>query len=206
MAGGWGTWRRSKLGSLSCQRSGEEAVRKRLRELAAVRRRFGYRRLLVLMRREGLVMNHKKFRLYREERLQVRRRGGRKGAADWNDQSRRGRSSGTTLCPPSRPRTRPSRVSTPACATNSSMRHCLPRSRRFEPCWPPGNTTTTTPAAPWATSHWPVCRLTSARERHGHLSPLNALSFLPSGTISVRALSQRRFGFPEEFSRSTPLI
>src|SRR6516164_10295106 len=33
------------------------------------------------MRREGLVMNHKKFRrLYREERLQVRRRGGSKRA------------------------------------------------------------------------------------------------------------------------------
>ena len=72
MAGVWGTWRGSKLGSLSCQRSGDEAVRKRLRELAAVRRRFGYRRLLVLIHREGLVMNHKKFRLYREERLQVR--------------------------------------------------------------------------------------------------------------------------------------
>src|SRR6185436_12358101 len=39
------------------------------------------RRLHVLMRREGSVMNHKKFRrLYREERLQVRRRGGRKRA------------------------------------------------------------------------------------------------------------------------------
>jgi putative transposase len=62
-------------------RPGDVAVRKRLRELAAVRRRFGYRRLLVLMRREGLVMNHKKFRrIYREERLQVRRRGGRKRA------------------------------------------------------------------------------------------------------------------------------
>jgi putative transposase len=62
-------------------RPDDAAVRARLRELAAVRRRFGYRRLLVLMRREGLVMNHKKFRrLYREERLQVRRRGGRKRA------------------------------------------------------------------------------------------------------------------------------
>ena len=57
-------------------------VRARLRELAAIRRRFGYRRLLVLMRREGLVMNHKKFRrLYREERLQVRRRSGRRKRA-----------------------------------------------------------------------------------------------------------------------------
>jgi hypothetical protein len=51
----------------------------RLRELVAIRRRLGYRRLLVLIRREaeGLVMNHKKFRrFYRDERLQVRRRGG----------------------------------------------------------------------------------------------------------------------------------
>jgi putative transposase len=62
-------------------RPDDVAVRARIRELAAIRRRFGYRRLLVLMRREGLVMNHKKFRrLYREERLQVRRRGGRKRA------------------------------------------------------------------------------------------------------------------------------
>jgi len=63
------------------ERPDDAAARSRLRELAAIRRRFGYRRLLVLMRREGLVMNHKKFRrLYREERLQVRRRGGRKRA------------------------------------------------------------------------------------------------------------------------------
>ena len=63
------------------RRPDEAACRARLRELAAVRRRFGYRRLHVLMRREGLVMNHKKFRrLYREERLQVRRRCGHKRA------------------------------------------------------------------------------------------------------------------------------
>jgi putative transposase len=60
------------------QRPEDAAVRARLRELAAIRRRFGYRRLFVLMRREGLTMNHKKLRpLYRDERLQVRRRGGR---------------------------------------------------------------------------------------------------------------------------------
>jgi hypothetical protein len=46
--------------------------RLRLRELAAVRRRFGYRRLHVLMQREGFVLNHKKLRrLYREEQLQA---------------------------------------------------------------------------------------------------------------------------------------
>ena len=59
----------------------DAAVRARLRELAAVRRRFGYRRLHILLAREGITMNHKKLRrLYREERLQVRRRGGRKRA------------------------------------------------------------------------------------------------------------------------------
>ena len=62
----------------SC-RPGDEAVRTRLRELAAVRRRFGWRRLQVLLSREGVHMNHKKLRrLYTEERLQVRRRIGRK--------------------------------------------------------------------------------------------------------------------------------
>jgi len=49
--------------------------------LAHERRRFGYRRLHVLLRREGFRVNHKRlFRLYREERLMVRRRGGRKRA------------------------------------------------------------------------------------------------------------------------------
>jgi putative transposase len=63
------------------RRSDDGAIRRRLRELAAVRRRFGWRRLQVLLRREGLVVNHKKLRrLYGEERLQVRRRGGRKRA------------------------------------------------------------------------------------------------------------------------------
>jgi putative transposase len=62
-------------------RPDDAGLRARLRELAAVRRRFGYRRLLLLLRREGVRVNHKKLRrLYREERLQVRRRGGRKRA------------------------------------------------------------------------------------------------------------------------------
>jgi len=57
------------------------ALRARLRSLAAERRRFGYRRLGLLLAREGLRPNHKKLcRLYREERLQVRHRGGRKRA------------------------------------------------------------------------------------------------------------------------------
>jgi putative transposase len=56
-------------------------LRARLRELAAERRRFGYRRLAILLQRDGLEANHKKvFRLYREEGLAVRRRRGRKRA------------------------------------------------------------------------------------------------------------------------------
>lgn len=62
-------------------RPDDAVIRTRLRELASIRRRFGYRRLHILLGREGIVMNHKKLRrLYREERLQVRRRGGRKRA------------------------------------------------------------------------------------------------------------------------------
>jgi len=52
-----------------------------MRELAAERHRFGYRRLHVLLRREGLVRNRKRTqRLYGEEGLTVRRRRGRKRA------------------------------------------------------------------------------------------------------------------------------
>lgn len=47
----------------------------RLRELAAVKRRYGYRRLHVLLRREGFTVNRKRVqRLYREAGLTVRRR------------------------------------------------------------------------------------------------------------------------------------
>ena len=63
------------------ERRGDEAVRARLRALAGERRRFGYRRLGILLEREGMIMNHKKlYRLYREEGLAVRRRRGRKRA------------------------------------------------------------------------------------------------------------------------------
>ncbi|SEN25092.1 HTH-like domain-containing protein [Bradyrhizobium sp. OK095] len=62
-------------------RPDDATIRVRLRELASVRRRFGYRRLLLMIRSEGVLINHKKLRrLYAEEQLQVRRRGGRKRA------------------------------------------------------------------------------------------------------------------------------
>jgi putative transposase len=64
-----------------CKRVDDSALRQRLRELAAQRRRFGYRRLGWMLAREGHIMNHKKlYRLYREEKLSLRRRGRRKRA------------------------------------------------------------------------------------------------------------------------------
>ena len=63
------------------KRSGDEEHRRRLRELASQRRRFGYRRLGLMLERQGIKLNRKKlYRLYKEERLSVRKRGGRKRA------------------------------------------------------------------------------------------------------------------------------
>ena len=71
--------RLSAAGRTSCRyvrtRREPVGVRERLRELASQRPRFGYRRLHVLLRREGQALNHKLvWRLYREEGLAVRRR------------------------------------------------------------------------------------------------------------------------------------
>lgn len=55
------------------KRSQQEELRQRLKELAATHVRYGYRRLTVLLRREGWKVNAKRvYRLYREEGLIVR--------------------------------------------------------------------------------------------------------------------------------------
>ncbi len=55
------------------RRDPQHALRVRLRELAASRVRFGYRRLTVLLRREGWAVNAKRiYRLYTEDGLAVR--------------------------------------------------------------------------------------------------------------------------------------
>ena len=52
-----------------------------MKAVAAKRRRFGYRRVGVMLERKGMIMNHKKlYRLYTDEKLSVRRRRGRKRA------------------------------------------------------------------------------------------------------------------------------
>ena len=59
----------------------ETELRQRLRDLANERRRFGYRRLFVLLRREGEPSSiNRIYRLYREEGLVVRRRRTRRKA------------------------------------------------------------------------------------------------------------------------------
>jgi HTH-like domain len=51
----------------------DAALRGRLKELAAKRMRFGYRRLTAMLVREGMTANHKRvYRLYREEGLAMR--------------------------------------------------------------------------------------------------------------------------------------
>jgi putative transposase len=60
----------------------DDIVRQRLQELAEQRKRFGSPRLHILLKREGLVVNHKRTgRIYREEGLALRRKRRRKGAA-----------------------------------------------------------------------------------------------------------------------------
>jgi putative transposase len=73
----------------SCRAERDEALRTRLKELAAQRMRFGYRRLTAMLARQGTPANHKRvYRLYCEEGLAMRIR-----------QRRRIRWSGTAVQP-----------------------------------------------------------------------------------------------------------
>jgi putative transposase len=80
---GFGVSQRRACGALGVARStaryesrrGDDPIREPLRELAARRPRWGYRRLHVLLERQGIHCNHKRvYRIYREEGLAVRRR------------------------------------------------------------------------------------------------------------------------------------
>jgi hypothetical protein len=63
------------------QRSDQIALRQRLRDLTTARVRYSYRRLHVLLQREGWRVNHKRvYRLYREEGLGIRRTDGGSGS------------------------------------------------------------------------------------------------------------------------------
>ena len=63
-------------------RGDDDALRRRMRELAGERKRFGSPRPHIMLKREGLVVNHKRTeRIYNEEGLALRRKKRRKGAA-----------------------------------------------------------------------------------------------------------------------------
>ncbi len=63
------------------KRSDDGDLRAAIRKVATERRRFGYRRIHIMLERDGVLVNHKKLRrIYGEENLQVKRRSGRKRA------------------------------------------------------------------------------------------------------------------------------
>jgi len=73
---------RTVLHYVSSERPENEVLQQRIIELAQTRRRFGYRRIGALLRREDCKANHKRvFRLYQEAGLAVRRRRKRQGVA-----------------------------------------------------------------------------------------------------------------------------
>ena len=57
------------------KKDGQAALVRRIREIAELRAHYGYKRIYVLLRREGWRVNHKRvYRLYCEEGLQMRRK------------------------------------------------------------------------------------------------------------------------------------
>jgi putative transposase len=59
----------------SCRRVERPGLHERIEEIAALKRRYGYRRVYLRLRREGWAVNRKRvYRIYREAGLAVRRR------------------------------------------------------------------------------------------------------------------------------------
>ena len=101
-------------------------IREEMRKIAEKRRRFGYRRVGILLERKGMIMNEKKlYRIYREEGLSVRRRRGRK----------RARGSRTPMPVPLRPNQRwsldPRHCHSDRWRANGSMSDTFGACRRF---------------------------------------------------------------------------
>lgn len=69
------------VGQYISKKEGDEKLCATIKSIALERPRFGYRRIHLIMRKNGLKINHKKlFRLYKEMGLKVRKRGSRKRA------------------------------------------------------------------------------------------------------------------------------
>lgn len=67
----------------------DNLIRMRMKEIAAVRIRYGFRRVYILLRREGFKDNHKRvYRIYREEGLNLRIKRPRRSKASANRMDR----------------------------------------------------------------------------------------------------------------------
>jgi hypothetical protein len=126
-------------------------IRAAMREIAGKRRRFGYRRIGVMLERKGMKMNAKKlYRIYREEGLAVKRRRGRK------------RARGTRMPMPAaaRPNMRWSSCRTPSARRGASASSSSTTTAAGRTCaWPP------TPASPvpaWRASSTRWCGSTAS--------------------------------------------
>ena len=65
----------------SCVRNGIEQLQGKIKKIAYEKRRFGYRRIHMILKRDGEKINHKKvYRIYKQLGLKVLKRGGRKRA------------------------------------------------------------------------------------------------------------------------------
>ncbi len=195
-------------------RPSDAEAREAMKAVAAERRRFGYRRIYVILDRQGVAMNLKKLRrLHREEGLQVRRPmvvpGGpnRRWSLDFVGDAftdgRRSwpgagapRSTGITSPRASRPGTRSPRASTAACATSRWTRPCSAS------CARPGRRPVyggriTTPAArtrPWETSRRPSSPPRSGWRRTPHRAQTSTQDF-PQNRRKVGAQgTARAFG------------
>ena len=63
------------------RKKGDDDLTKKIRETAMNNKRYGYRRIHLVLRRNGEVVNHKRvYRIYKSEGLKVRKRGGIKRA------------------------------------------------------------------------------------------------------------------------------
>lgn len=72
------------------KQDGQAELRMRIREIAAARVRYGYRRICVLLRREGWMVNYKRvYRLYCEEGLNLRSKRPRRRVASAHRVERR---------------------------------------------------------------------------------------------------------------------
>lgn len=69
------------VGRYKCKQKNDKELKDKIISIAHERRRFGYRRIGILLKRTGLRVNHKRvYRLYKETGLKVMKRGGRKRA------------------------------------------------------------------------------------------------------------------------------